>query len=141
MLPDFTFNRDLRRYAERTFAKYYDEIRCIDLRSTIELGDVWDMRPYVGEVGIFTEDMLTIDIPYLTWYCRSDGNIWAEWRCRLTEKHPLYKRAMKRLEGPLSFNNGVLYTSVSMSKDYKYKVNKLTHEHWTMHKLASDTLL
>jgi len=91
LFPQLRLKWAIRARAEEEWRRLRGQgnTRCVDLKEPKLLGPDHDQREYVGAVGFFTEDMMFEDIPHLIWYCRRDGNIWAEWQLRLKESDPL----------------------------------------------------
>jgi hypothetical protein len=140
--PKWFKNRSLNKKSFHRFLTEQNEIRIVDLSESVLRGPDNDPREYVARVGFFTEDMFYIDITDLVWYCRRDGNIWAEWNIRVPYKSPMWFEEKKRRERAGEDNLIDDFTlKVPMTHEVKYIVNDFTKELWTMHKLTSDKLL
>ena len=134
---NFWKRRKLEKKCIAQFLTFKNEIQCKDLLNKKALGSSDDIREYVGHVGIFTGDFQYANMSELTWFCRSDGNIWAEWYISVPHKSKLWYELARHYE----LNNRGFDLGLPMSPHSKNVVNKFTHELWTMHKLGSNTLL
>ena len=132
----------LERECYTLFKKMKHEFKITDFRSIVELGESYDRRPYVAEVGFRCVDVNT---PTIKWYCRSDGNIWAAWQYNPgCDSRHLDNYSIPRCSpviDKLHEINDRRLLQIPMSHSHKLEVNKFTHELWTMHKLGSETLL
>lgn len=115
------------------------ELQIFDLNSTKILGPDYDCRQYVAAVGLFTkepdigyEDMPPRDVSDLIWYCRDDGNIWAEWQIHMPMEGVKFPK--------LADDEEPTVITVNMGENTQI-INKMTHELWTLHKIGSTTLL
>lgn len=100
-----------------------------DLDEPKYFGPSFDIRKYVARVEVFKYDQKAA--PVICWYCRQDGNIWAQWSIR--SFHPEPQRV---LDMTIS-----RWMNAPMSDENKRRINRFTQQQWTMHKLGSSTLL
>ena len=119
----------------------WDSIRIVDLKTAAFLTDNkthWaQAEPMVARVGLFTEDLMTVNIPDLTWFCNDQGTIWPYWYERLPYKGSRWKQARK--QEPLG--PGPEYEKRKMLASMAKTLNKYTRERWIQHKMTSDSLL
>lgn len=124
------------------FKKMKNEIKVKDLSRILTLGEEYDRRPYVAQVGF---EQLDINAPTIKWYCRSDGNIWAAWQYNPGIDSKYWKDVTIPRDRHEPYQNTLASSKYSlqipMSNDHKNEVNKFTQELWTMHKLSSYSLL
>jgi len=83
---------------------------------------------------------MMVDIPYLTWYVRNDGNIWAEWYINIYRGHCEWEN-LRRTKVGQGHNLYNIRFEVPMREESKHLVSKISCELWTLHKLSSSTLL
>lgn len=139
-INNFFFTRELRNSAWTRFRDEKSEIRCVDLDKPKYIGKEWDVRRYVGRIGFFTEDMMFENIPDVTWYVRSDGNIWSEWQIRLRYRSTNWHR-YKKIKPDVFRKNQEYSAPVKMTREQMVAINDFSKELWTMHKMSSGTLL
>jgi len=109
----------------------FNDVRVVPLRIPLTLNDRYNAsRNYVARMGLFTEDMMDINIPYITWYCRRDGQIWSEWFYMLPDRGEEYDRY-----GYLLDSNRTRMVHVPMKYQDSSRVREIAAERWTMAKL------
>jgi len=140
------FNREWDDFCISQFNDNIDLVRAKDLVAVDTFGPRHDQRDYVATVGLFREDMFFINIPYITWFVRSDGNIWAEWVLSIPPGDPAYKRlkkthVVKNGSNARPATSGNMHFTVPMSQNSIATINSFSQELWTLHKMGSTTLL
>lgn len=118
--------RAIRKKCFREIKKHTDEIRVLLLSKPI----MYDSHQYVARMGLFTEDMMDINIPYVTWFCRRDGQINPSWRYSLYRPGQEYERYKHLIEEPF-----VSSIPISMTLKESNYIKELSLETWTMAKL------
>jgi len=152
----------LFRWAKRNPVNYrlmeilqrdWNSIRVVDLNHPefipigSEIHDTDDLFVGVARVGLFTEDMMYVNIPHLNWFCNDQGSIWPVWSERLPYKGDRWYKARKRhlrqsrKRGDETPGVGDYYEDMEMIGSVRATLEKYTRELWIQHKMASDTLL
>ncbi len=139
MFKKWRLNRSIDRTCLDQIIREQADVRIVDLSEPKVLGPDNDRREYVAQMGLFTSDMLYENIPLLTWYVRRQGSIWSEWQVNAPAGSPLYNTYNQKLDG-FRLRDYLIYPC-PMSYTSRNYLTDLTHEHWVMHKLTSDTIL
>lgn len=132
-------NRNIDHTCLEQVLREQNDVRIVDLERPKMLGPSHDRREYVARMGLFTEDMMYVNIPILVWYVRRNGSIWAEWQVRAPKDTPLYNTHVKKVGGSI-LDEFIIYPCPMSIRSRGY-INDMTREHWVMHKLSSDTAL
>lgn len=118
--------RAIRKKCFREIKKHTDEIRVLPLSKPI----MYDSHQYVARMGLFTEDMMDINIPYVTWPCRRDGQIYPSWRYSLhfpSEEFSRYKHLIEDVN--------LTTIHIPMTLRESHYITELALETWTIAKL------
>jgi hypothetical protein len=123
--------RAIRKMCMNKIEQEFDNVRVVLLSRPMTLVDRYnDSRDYVARMGLFTEDMMDINIPHITWYCRRDGQIWPEWCYMLPHRGEEYDRY-----GHLLDSDRTRLVRVPMHYQDSSRVREIAAERWTMAKL------
>ena len=153
MLLDWTRHRPENYRLNDVLRSEWDDIKIVDLQHPefiligSEIYNNDDVFKGVARVGLFTDDMLFLNIPKLTWYCDAHGNIWPVWHERLPYRKARWNKARNALikkarrDGEEIPGVGELYEERKMLASIEETLQRFTREKWVQHKMVSDTLL